>query len=457
MRSHKVSPLREPETVDGAPVAALEAVGAKLGRQLYPWQLNAARHGMAPGRRRIIISTPRRSGKTVLVTAVLTHRCISESGSLCWYTAQTQTAAAAWFRKQYSSQLAAVGDFAGAYTLRKSAGSESVEWRNGSSVSVFGPTGDKVHGNDVDLAVVDEAFILSGEQGAQLTGAVEPAGLRRYGFALWIVSTVAAKPQGWLYDLMHDAAQDVLWYGCPTDVDIYDESLWDQWHPGFEDPDPVFQKHLRTELANQAHKMPEPEFRRAYGNQWPTVTAAGRISPTAWDAVLGSVGDRPPAGLVVSYDAAWDRSSATVAAAWVSGGRVRLEIVANQPGVSWLVEYLTDVAARIDVTLATDSSSPASDVTEALERSGHTVRALSTPEYAAACGRFATMVKDRELLAQPDPMLDVAVLGASRRSVADRWVWDRRTELDVSTLTAGTVAAFEAWQGARTLSEPMIW
>lgn len=140
-------------------------------------------------------------------------------------------------------------------------------------------------------------------------------------------------------------------------------------------------------------------------------------------------------------------------AAWSRDDTAHLEVIENRPGVSWLVPYLTDVHERLDVRLVVDSGSPAKDVTRALQAARVPVTEMSTGDYAAACGRFTTAVLDRALVVQPDPVLDLAVTAAERRNIGDRWVWDRRRAIDLSPLTAATVAA---WPALAPTHDPML-
>jgi hypothetical protein len=448
-----VSPLRSPPPHADAPVEQVGKVAAALGVSLYPWQQRAVATGLAPGRRRVVVSTPRRAGKTTLVSTLLTWRCLTLPDARCWYTAQTQASASDWWRLAYIDTLAASPVLAGRYHHRRSAGTEHTAWPNGSMLRVFAPDGDKIHGNDADLVVVDEAWRIPTSHGEQLAGAADPAGLRRPHYSMWVVSTVGSQPVGWLYDLMQNPDADVLHYGCPADVDPFDPDAWPTWHPGYEDPDPAFRRQLTEVLTVQARDLPESEFRRAYANQWPTTSTAGRITPTVWEQLQGDVGDRGDL-LHVAFDTSWDRSMSTVVASWMGeDDRARVEVVANRPGVTWLVRYLADVWERLGARPHVDSGSPARDVTRALQNSGIPVVELSTGDYAAACARFTTAALNQQLLVRPDPVLDVAVAAGERRNIGDRWVWDRRRALDLSPLTAATVAA---WPVLTPNAEPLL-
>jgi hypothetical protein len=57
----------------------------------------------------------------------------------------------------------------------------------------------------------------------------------------------------------------------------------------------------------------------------------------------------------------------------------------------------------------------------------------------------------------PDPDLDVAVAGASKRARGDAWVWDRRSSaVDVSPLSAVTLARWGAVGPEASVAEPFV-
>ena len=453
MTSSPVSPLRSPDTDSAHTPVELRGVAAALGWDLYPWQQHAASLIYGPSRL-VVISTPRRSGKTALMTSVLSTTCVVRPGSQVFYTEQTREKAAEWYRDYYKDRLVASVIPAAAYRTRDSAGSESVKWKNQSLLKVFGPEGDLLHGKDADLVIADEVWKRTRDQGDQLLGAANPAGSRRPTYTFVAISTVGASPSGWLYDLMHDPDTDVLHYGCPPDVDPMDATQWPTWHPGFEDPDPVVRQTLAASITTDVQLLGETEWLRAYANRWPQVSTSGSITNESWQAVqLDDIGDRAD-DLTVAFDCAWDRSSASVVASWTdTKGHARLEVVEHRPGVRWLADYLTDVHQRLGPPLMADSGSPARDIIRALQSARVPVTELPTGDYAAACARFVEAVVDRVVHVRPDPVLDTAVTAARRRNVGDRWLWDRRTRTDISALTAATGAA---WPALAPTAEPLL-
>lgn len=444
MSSLPVSPLSSPSIIDEGRVPALTLpIARALGfRYVYPWQRTGLGLVFSPARL-VVVSAPRRSGKTVIDEISITTRCLTAPDSQCFYTEQTREKAAEWYRDTYKKHLKRSPIPRALYSTRDSSGSEQVTWANQSTLKVMGPEGDRVHGKDADLVVADEQWKRTVDQGRELLSAANPAGSRRPDFTIVVNSTVGPDPSGWLYELMQDPNVPVLHYGCPDDVDPYDPDLWPTWHPGFEDPDPVVRATLR-EAIQQDITILGDDWLRSYGNRWPKVSTAGRLTQETWASLQGRVGDRGDE-LHVAFDTAWDRSTSTVTVTWRGDdGKVRVEVVEHRPGVLWLVDYLLDVHQRYETRPKCDTATPARDVVKALDRRGVKVDELTTPDYAASCARFVTAAVAGDLIVRPDPALDAAVAVAERRNIGDRWVWDRRRAVDMSPLTSATVATWHA-------------
>mgnify|MGYP003349004290 FL=1 len=135
----------------------------------------------------IIVTTPRRSGKTRGVSAAMIHRGLTFPGSRTYYTAQTGQDARDWFR----DAVAELGStpLAGRYTIRRAAGSESITWPNAASLRVFSPQPDALHGKDTDLVIVDESWAFTLDRGRALVQAISPTQLTRPWGQMWWPST----------------------------------------------------------------------------------------------------------------------------------------------------------------------------------------------------------------------------------------------------------------------------
>jgi hypothetical protein len=79
-----------------------------------------------------------------------------------------------------------------------------------------------------------------------------------------------------------------------------------------------------------------------------------------------------------------------------------------------------------------------------LERLGVRIEYVPREEIGPACGHLVDLVTNRKFVHIGQPVLEVAVAEAVRRSVGDVWVWDRRGRRDVSPLVAVTVGAWWA-------------
>jgi hypothetical protein len=131
-----------------------------------------------------------------------------------------------------------------------------------------------------------------------------------------------------------------------------------------------------------------------------------------------------------------------------------VELVQYGNGTSWVVPWLVERKQKWNpLAIAVDGKSPTSsliaDMTKAgLNRPRDEKRprrgdliVLSLQDMADATGQFLDACTDSRLNYFWDADLDSAVHGAELRKVGDVYVWGRReVEVDVSPLTAGTIA-----------------
>jgi hypothetical protein len=104
-----------------------------------------------------------------------------------------------------------------------------------------------------------------------------------------------------------------------------------------------------------------------------------------------------------------------------------------------LVTEANRLAADLDLPVVFQGNGPAGHLAERLDRP----KPVNFSEVADACAGFANAVTERRVVVRSDDALNVAVEGAGRRTVGDRWVWDRRTA-DVTPLMAVSLAYAEA-------------
>jgi phage terminase large subunit-like protein len=423
----------------------------------YPWQYEVAQvagelNDAGDGFRYpvIVLSVPRRAGKSTLVLAANLDRMDLIDDSRNWYTAQTRENAAKLYRDEWVPML---DQLTRLYRLRKSQGSEGIHKRRGSSrLQIFAPVPEALHSTNVDTATVDEAWSFDVDVGAAIMGGITPAQLTRPWRQTWIVSAGGTIESTW-WDYWLTAGESELPgvamfdYGADADAADYDPAdpdVWRQAHPTAGRAFP-----LDVLAAEWARRRDDAEFERAYLNVWPrpsTVIAAGGVDVEAWRAAARPH-VRPDRVVALALDVARDRSAATIAAAGWHDGALVVDVVDARPGIGWLASAVKAArAAHRGVEIVADSLVAASIVAE-LKRARVDVTPIGATDHARACGTFDDRLAAGTLLHRAQPVLDDAVTRAARRPLGDGWLWSRRKSGgDISPLVAVTLAAFAASQ-----------
>lgn len=440
----------------------MAALAAALGRPLQPWQrttVDVALELDAAGRyvySTVVVLVPRQAGKTLLVGLVCEHRALTTALGRIWYTAQTGDAAGSWLREEHVPLLRAQPALAGQWRSRMSRGSESVAWRGpGSTVTVFPPTRDALHGKQSDLVVVDEAWAHDGLRGAELMQAVGPTQATRPGAQVWVVSAAGDAASEFLASTYADALTGrpgvcLVDYGVPADLDAADPAVAAAWHPGVASGliDPAY-------LVTERERLGADPFARAYGNRFTAATAAV-IPPGTWDAMARPAPPQP-ARLALGFDVEADGSAAAVAAAWADGDSWWVELVDTRDGTGWTPARLSELHRAYRTAPAYGAGGPALAVADATVRAGTPVAPIIGREWYAACEGFRAAAADQLLRHTAQPQLDAAVAAADARRVGDVWTWDRRRPgVRLSPLTAATAALWAARHDPGPRPRPVI-
>lgn len=395
----------------------------------------------------VVLSVPRRAGKTTLSLAVNLDHLDITSDQRAWYTAQRRETAAKLFRDEWVPMLEPLSRL---YRLRRSQGSEGVHKRRGSSrLQLFAPTADALHSTNADTVTVDEAWAFDVESGEALEGGIRPAQLTRPWRQTWIVSAGGTVESTW-WDRWLTAGAS----GLPG-VAMFDYGA-DPTDPGYDPADPAVWvgAHPTAGIAfgldvlhrEWAIRESDAAFERAYLNVWPRpseVLAAAGVDLALWSAAA-----RPSVSVTsvraVAFDVAGDRSSAAVAVAGPGpDGATVVEVIDARRGVGWLAAAVRDARrAHPGARVVADSLVTAGVIAE-LRRVRVAVDPVGAGDHARACGAFLDALADGRLSHRAQAVLDDAVIGAARRPLGDAWLWSRaRSGVDISPLVAVTLAAW---------------
>jgi phage terminase large subunit-like protein len=266
------------------------ATAEALGYWFMPWQAMVTRcalehEGGRLAYRDVAISTPRQSGKSLTVLALIAYRMLSAPEQWVVYGAQTRLAGRRrlfdrWWPRLRRSRLGEL------FTLDRATGAEALRCRNGSIMTLLSTEEGTAHGETLDLAVIDEAWAhtAASEQACRPTMATRAAG------QLWLLSTAGTERSTFWrskVDQGRAVAQlgvtEGLYYAewsAADDTGVTDPATW----PSFM---PALGHTISTEtVAKDLAAMPLSEWRRAYANQWPDESAEGWmvIDRATWEA-----------------------------------------------------------------------------------------------------------------------------------------------------------------------------
>jgi hypothetical protein len=398
----------------------------------------------------VVVSVPRRAGKTALELAVALDRMDIGRDVRAWYTAQRREDAAKQFRDEWAPMLERPS-LRRLYKLRRSQGSEGIHKRHGSSrLQLFPPTENALHGMNADLVEIDEAWYFDQATGEALEAGVRAAQLTRSWRQLWIVSaggTIESTWWDWWLTVGEEGGPGVALfdYGADSSADDYDPAdprTWVQAHPSLGRNFPI------EALAHEWHtKRDVASFERHYLNVWPRpslIVAGAGLELEQW-ATAAHPRTVPAPVTAIALDVAADRAWASIAVAGPAADRFAVEVVDRRPGVAWVADGIRAVrAAHRGVPVVADALVAASIVAE-LTRGRIAVEAVGAADHAKACGTFVDLLASGRLAHRSQRVLDDAVAGAARRPLGDAWLWSRsRSDVDISPLVAVTLAAWRA-------------
>lgn len=420
----------------GAEIARLARV---LGKPLQPWQrlvVDGATSLRPDGTfmfHDVLVSTPRQSGKTTLLGAVLAHRIMTVPGATCYFTAQTGKDGRE--RMLDLIKLVMASPLAPLFKPRYAAGSEGLELSNRSRLQVFAPGPAALHGTTPHLVALDEIWKHDQVRGTELMGAIGPAqatlGDRSQ---LWMFSTMGTAQSGFLNGQIAAgrAGADGLFYvewSMPDDLDAFEPATWWQFHPALG--------NTITEdyLAREAAKQPLGEWMRAYMNR--LTSAIDPLMPADdWDSLAVEPLQVPSRrDVAISYDVADGGDSAAVMASWRdTDGVPVIRCLHDAPGTAWLVPYVAALASAWQPAIvAADDGGDTRRITDELRRAGLEIRTLMAGEFATSCMALLHGARDRQLRHDGSMPLARAISVAALQPMGDGLRFSRRK-------SAGSVA-----------------
>jgi hypothetical protein len=421
------------EFLDVAGAVVLDDDG-RPSRMLYPY---------------VVLDVPRRAGKTAGTLSTMLHRLTTGPRRRVAYTAQKRADASQTFREEWTPLLA-TSPLSRRFRIRSSNGSEGIRFpATESTLSLFAPTATAVHGQDNDLAAVDEAWAFTTEQGDAIEAGIQPAQATRPLRQMMIVSAGGTHASTWLrrwVDLGEAGTPGValIRYAAGPDDDPEDPTLVERVHPALGHT-----ITLDTLLGIRA-TMPRNEYDRAFLGLWTTPTSAPAAIPAAAWRACTDPDAAPAGGLAYGLGVSIDGTRAAIAVAGAYGGRLAVEIIDAGPGTSWVPGRWREIRERNRGRLYADALSPAAPTIDRLKDARLPVDPLTTGAYVTACAALVDDVVEGRIRHRGQPALDEAIGDARSRNVGDRFVWDRRAGTDSELVDAVTCALAGARRPAST-------
>lgn len=449
------------------------------GLTLDDWQaeiLEAAMGTDAAGRwaaMEVALVVPRQNGKGGLLEALeLGHLFLVPTTELITHTAHRFDTCLDHFRRirrliEDTPELLAlvkdngrgVGDAPSG--IKDSNGKESIELANGRRLLFKAREKGSGRGFSGDLVVLDEAFWLK-----DLSGLI-PTMAARANPQAWYTSSAplpriesdplrALVRQGRALaagEVVPEPGEPRLAYFEWSTDDVDDADLCTPEVVAASNPafgiriDLTFARMELQRLGAEAYRrerlgvFPDDEEAPAW-EVWSEAT--WRACSTAETAAESKVPGWLEGAVTLAVEMPPDRTSATIAAAGASReGGLGAEVVAQNPGTDWLVNKvvsLTSDPKRPVARVVIDARSPAEPFIATLESAGVTVTPCTYADFTSATAAFYDDVVAGRIVHRNRPELDDAVAHATKRTVGDRWLLDRRTGVDISPITAAVLA-----------------
>jgi phage terminase large subunit-like protein len=335
--------------------------------------------------------------------------------------------------------------------VTRSHGDEGIEIRGGRRIRFRTRTKGGGRGFSGDCLILDEAMFLP----EATVG------------ALWPTLTARENPQVWyagsaVDQNVHDhgmalarlrrrgieGGEEALAYfehSADADLDTVhavagDERTWAQANPGLG-------IRLRADVIAAEQRAMDPRTfatERLGVGDWPSGRPADDdlITLAAWEACEDDA-SQLVGPVCVAFDVTPDRSRAAIGVAGTrDDGRAHVEVIDHRRGTGWVAQRLAELQDRHDVAgIWCDERSPAAALLKGMRERRMIVTAVSTTEYAQACGQLVDAVNEDGLRHLGTPELKAAVLGATRRPLGDAWAWSRKSSaVDICPLVACTLA-----------------
>lgn len=433
---------------------SITATAAALGLELDPWQVDLTRIVWARTKdgqlasEVVGMSIPRQSGKTYLVAAMMFAYAVKACGVTIVWTAHHGTVMLETFASLKA--LTVEGSPAAPHVKKIYSGAEkrSIEFANGSRIVMKAREYGALRGvSQVNVLVLDEAQILTE---SALSDMLPTQNVAKHPLTIMMGTPPKPRDPGEVFTQQRTQALEAERRGEPLelaawvefsadeDAETDDKAQWRKANPSYPHRTPLraINKLRRT--------LSEDHFRREALGIWDDRSTPAVIPEAIWSR-LKDEASKPARRLVLGVDVSPDREVASVSLAGVrADGLVHVELYESRAGVGWLVDWLAAKCLVNPVAaVVIDAKSPAATLVTALKRNKVRVVTTLTDDMANACAEFYDACMEQSIRHTGQVQLTRSLNSARKRSIGDRWAWNRKTaDADITPIVSATLAVW---------------
>lgn len=257
---------------------------------------------------------------------------------------------------------------------------------------------------------------------------------------------------------MEDTASRQEWEEAVVGI-LDDRNAWAEANPG------VGYRITEEFIQSERDAMTDDDFARERLGLYPEVAESVEavIDEADWRTCL-SPDSRPADPVTFAFEVSVDRRWAVIGSAGVSSaGGIHVEIIEDRRQTGWVVDRLIELRDRHHpAAVICNPAGPAGGLLAECERKGLQIgvpdptkpgkfRGVTGRDYTQACAGAYDAVTEHRWRHIDQPVLNMAIANAVKRSVGDAWVFDRDGATDVSPLLA---VALAAWNVGKPVEAP---
>lgn len=392
------------------------------------------------------LAVPRQNGKNAVLEIRELHGMVSLGERVLHTAHEVKTARKAFIRlasffenpRQYPELAALVKE------IRRTNGQEAIVLLNGGSVEFVARSKGSGRGFSVDVLVMDEAQELTDDAYEALLPTISASPNPQQ-----IMTGTPPGPtaNGEVFTRLRDSGLEgkdrrLCWmeWGCEGEgVDLDDRTNWAKANPALGIRLTVdFTKGERDSFSDEG-------FARERLGMWDGATSQRVIDARTWQT-LADPNSKLSSDVAFALDMNPTRNTTSISVgALRADGLPHVEVIDNRNGApDWVVPRVVELVAKWSPrAVVLDEYSPAAALLDDLRKAGVTVTVTRSRDMTAACGQFYDSAMTGQLRHIDQPVLNLALAAARKRSVGTggAWAWHRlNTESDITPLVSASLA-----------------